>query len=328
MANNKKMTKFNEISILLIPIVWFFCNAAIAPALGSIAQHFTTASDLQLKMVLSITSVTSVLFSIIAGKLTSFIDKKTLVIVGLVIYGFGGIFTTFCTTIDQVLIMRLITGIGVGLVLPMPGAIISENFEGEKRSRLIGLCTSTANISNVVVSVIVGFILAYGWQYPFYTFALSFIMVITTIVGVPRTHASKTAGTEINADVHMEKLDGGIYILAVFMFLAWMVHVTLTTNLALFWVREKIGAQSMIGLILSISALASIVVGAIYPELKKIFKEFSAPAALLAFGIGFLILYLSRSVPLVFLGCILEGTGFGLIMPTTTSRPSSAKSRG
>jgi MFS family permease len=313
MVNNKKMTGFNEFSILLIPIVWMFCNAAIAPALGSIAQHFPGASDFELKMVLAITSITSVAFSIISGKLAKFIDSKILVMIGLAIYGLGGICTTLCITINQVLILRLVTGVGVGLVLPLPGAIISENFDGEKRSRLLGLCTSTTNISNVVISILAGILSVYGWEYPFYTFAFSFVLVLTTLVGVPKASPVEVE-TEVNAHVPKEKLSGSIYLLASFMILAWMTHVTLTSNLALFWMREKVGAQAMVGLVLSLSGLASIVVGAMYPELKRLFKKYFTFITLLAFGLGFAFMYYANSIPAVFAGCLLEGAGFGLIM--------------
>lgn len=317
MINNKKMTGFNSFSILLIPVVWFFCNAAIAPALGSIAQHFPNASDFELKMVLSITSITSVIFSIVSGKLAKHFAKKYIVMVGLFLYGLGGIFTTFAGSIEQVLILRLLTGVGVGLVLPLPGAIISENYEGERRSRLIGLCTSTANISNVVISVVSGVLLAYGWQYPFYTFAFSFVLVLTTLIGVPKDYpiGNVEDKAEVNSEGTKEKLSGKIYLLALFMIFAWMIHVTLTSNLALFWTREKFGPMTMVGLVLSLSGLASIVVGAIYLQLVNAFNKYLPVVALIAFGAGFGVLYAASSIPSVFIGCILEGIGFGIVMP-------------
>lgn len=310
--NNKKMTKFNEFSILLIPVVWFFCGTAVAPALGAIGQQFPGASDFELKLVLTITSFSSVFFSLISGKLAKSIDKKILVMIGLFIYGLCGVGTTFCTTINQVLIVRFITGIGVGLVVPLPGAIISQNFEGEKRSRLMGLCTSTANISNVLVSIVVGLLLAYGWKYPFYTFAFSFVLVITTLIGVP---SAPPINNESEHKVNKEKLTGNIYLLALFMVLAWMTHAVLTTNLALFWTKENIGPVTMIGLAISLPALASIVVGAIYPELQRIFKKFLPFVALIFFSLTFFFMYSAHSITAVFAGCILEGIGFGLIMP-------------
>lgn len=314
MVNNKKMTKFNEFSILLIPVVWFFCGTAVAPALGAIGQQFPTASEFELKLILTITSFSSVFFSLISGKLAKHIDKKILVMAGLFIYGVCGVSTTFCTTINQILFVRFITGVGVGLVVPLPGAIISQNFDGEKRSRLLGLCTSTANISNVLVSIVVGLLLAYGWKYPFYTFAFSFVLFFTTLIGVPSAPPVKNI-TENKVSGSKEKLTGKIYLLALFMILAWMTHAVLTTNLALFWTKENIGPVTMIGLAISLPALASILVGAIYPELKRLFKKYLTFVALIAFGLTFVLLYSAHSIPVVFAGCIFEGMGFGIIMP-------------
>lgn len=315
MANNTKMTKFNEFSILLIPIVWFFCNAAVAPSLGALSQHFPLASDFQLKMVLSITSLTSVTFSIISGKLANRFDKKNIVMIGLVIYGLGGISTAFAGTINQVLILRLLTGIGVGLVLPLPGAIVAEKFEGEKRSRLLGLCTATANVANVLTSVLVGFLLVYGWQYPFYAFGLSFVLVLTTLFGVPKSLPAKVVEKKNNTVVVEEKLSGSIYLLGLFMILAWMTHVVLVSNIALFWTRDKLGPVGLLGLVLSLSALASIVSGSMYPELSKIFKKYLSFVSLIVFAIEFFLLYIANSTLSVFIGCLMEGLGFGILVP-------------
>jgi len=312
-TNKTKMTKFNEFSILLIPIVWFFCNAAVAPSLGALAQHFPAASDFQLKMVLSITSLTSVAFSVISGKLAKRFDKKNIVMLGLFIYGLGGISTAFAVTINQVLLLRLVTGVGVGLVLPLPGAIVAENFEGERRSRLLGLCTSTANIANVLTSIAVGFLLVYGWQYPFYAFALSFVLVFTTLIGVPKAPPVKELKTAVKGP--KESFSGSIYLLGFLMVLAWMTHVVLVSNVALFWMRENLGPVSLLGVVLSLSAAASIVSGAVYPEAARIFKKYLAFVALAAFGIGFAFLYAAQSTPGVFIGCLMEGLGFGIIVP-------------
>lgn len=314
-TNKTKMTKFNEFSILLIPIVWFFCNAAVAPSLGALAQHFPAASDFQLKMVLSITSLTSVAFSVISGKLAKRFDKKNIVMIGLFIYGLGGISTAFAVTINQVLLLRLVTGVGVGLVLPLPGAIIAENFEGERRSRLLGLCTSTANVANVLTSIAVGILLVYGWQYPFYAFALSFVLVLTTLIGVPKAPPVKVAEAAVKSKGSKESLSGSIYLLGFLMVLAWMTHVVLVSNVALFWMRENLGPVSLLGVVLSLSAAASIVSGAVYPEAARIFKKYLAFVSLAAFGIGFAFLYSAQSTPSVFIGCLMEGLGFGIIVP-------------
>jgi len=315
MKNNKELSTFNVFTILLIPIVWFFCNAAVAPALGAISQHFPDSSDFEIKMILSITSVTGVAFSIISGKLAKYFDKKNIIMLGLLIYGVAGISTSFCTNVTQILIVRLITGVGVGLVLPLPGAIIAQKFDGERRAKLLGLCTATANIANVVTSIVVGIILGFGWQYPFYMFGLSLVLAVTTLIGIPKCPPIKEDRNRKTDNTKKEKLSSSIYLLGLFMILAWMTHVTLTSNLALFWTREKIGGPEILGTVLSLSALASIVSGFLYLQLSKLFKKYLAFIALIVFSLGFFVLFIANTTPLVFAGTLMEGFGFGIVMP-------------
>ena len=76
-------------------------------------------------------------FSAIAGKLSEYFDKKNILMLGLLIYGATGIMPAFATSIDQKMILRLIAGIGVGLVLPMTNAIIADHYLGNERRGLV-----------------------------------------------------------------------------------------------------------------------------------------------------------------------------------------------
>ena len=156
---NLKLTKFNVFTMLLIPFVWIYELSVVAPILGEVAKAFPNASTFQLQLIVIMPFFTSIPFSIIAGKLAKRYDKKNLIIIGLLIYGVAGMLPFFCQTMGQVLIFRLITGIGVGMVLPLPNAIIAEHFTGTQRERMLGAATGVANVANVLDSVAVGFIL-------------------------------------------------------------------------------------------------------------------------------------------------------------------------
>jgi MFS family permease len=315
MDTNIKMSKFNVFTILLIPFVWMYVAAAIGPSLGSLGQAFPGSSAFSLKMVMSMPFITSVIFSVVSGKLAKFIDKKTILICGLFIYGVTGIFPAWATSIYQILVLRALSGVGVGLVLPLPSAIIAENFIGVQRERYLGLESSVSNISNVSISFVIGFLLILGWQYVFYSFGIVFVVMLFTIVGVPKSPPIKPEKDAKRDSGTKEKLPAIVYFLALAMLSVWTLMGFCSTNISLFMTNEHIGSSGMIGVAMAVLGIQAIFSGALLPEIRNLLGKHFVSVSLLVYGIGFLVLWNAHSLISVFISVFLIGFGPGILPP-------------
>lgn len=310
-----KLTKFNVFSMLLIPFVWIYELSVVAPILGSISASFPLSSTFQLQLIVILPFVTSIPMSIISGKLAERFDKKNLIIIGLLIYGIAGMLPFWAETMNQILIFRLITGIGVGLVLPLPNAIITENFEGAKRQRMLGLATSVANIANVLDSIAVGFILLLGWRYPFLCFSVCLVIMVIAIFGLPKSCPNTQ---EIEAETHhsssgnMPKI---VYGLVAFMAINWIFFAFNITNMALFMTSEHIGVPWMIGIAICLPGGASIISGAIFPNFYSKTKNYLVPISMLFFAAGYVVLYYTHTFGIQTIANVLIGLGSGMLTP-------------
>ena len=215
--NNTKLSKFNIFTILLIPFVWIYELSVVAPILGKVAEAFPNASTFELQLVVVMPFFASIPFSVIAGKLAKKYDKKNLIILGLFIYGLAGITPFFCHTLPQVLVFRLITGIGVGMVLPLPNSIIAELFTGTQRERMLGATTSVANVANVLDSIAVGFILTLGWKYPFLCFTVCLLIMFVAMAGLPKCPPVAQSVDELNTQASGKGVPKLVYGLLLFM---------------------------------------------------------------------------------------------------------------
>ncbi|WP_461391916.1 MFS transporter [Desulfosporosinus fructosivorans] len=312
-----KLTKFNAFTLLLIPFVWLFEASIIAPILGAVAAAFPGTSNFEIQLVMTMPFFTSIIFSVVAGRLAKSFDKKTLVIVGLFIYGVTGVLPAFANSITQILILRLITGVGVGLVLPLPGAIISEHYFEAKRERMLGLATAVANFANVVNSIAIGFILVLGWQYPFYSFGIVLVIMVIAIFGLPKSPPQTQVEPEsktalLNPKKSIPKI---VFVFALFMTLNWVFFGFDILNTALFMMSEKLGAPWLIGIAISVPALGSIFSGSLFPELHRIFKGYLTFFALLIFALGFVVLSNAHSFSTLLVANLLIGFGSGIIPP-------------
>lgn len=323
-AAGGNLSRFNIFVVLLIPLVWTFEASAIGPALGSIIQAFPNATGLQVKLVMTMPFITAIIFSAVSGLLARYIDRKIILVVGLVIYGITGMLPAWLNDINQILLMRLLTGVGVGLVSPIPNAIITERFEGEPQRRLLGMTSSISMVANVIASLVSGALLGYGWQYPFYTFAIVFLIAILALIGLPSS-VSQQGKTKAG----LKDLPASVYVLFAFMSINFAIQSIITTTVAIFMVSEHIGEPWMIGIVISFPGLACFLISPFYPEFLKVLKALLIPASFLLYAIGYFILSRAEGVVIVSLGAFVVGLGNAILTPhilaMTSGRITSAQ---
>lgn len=312
---NSKLTKFNIFTMLLIPFVWIYELSVVAPILGSISAAFPLASTFELQLIVIMPFFTSIPMSVVGGKLAKRYDKKSLIIVGLLIYGIAGMLPYLAQTMNQILISRLITGIGVGLVLPLPNAMIAEHFTGTQRQRLLGLATSVANIANVLDSIAVGFILLLGWRYPFLCFAVCLVIMVIAIFGLPKSDPNRQTVEAVDHGLPSGNIPRIVYALVAFMTINWVFFAFNIENMALFMTTEKIGLPWMIGIAVCLPGGASILSGAIFPNFYHKTQEYIVPISLAIFAVGYVVLYVAHSFETQSIANLLIGFGSGMLTP-------------
>jgi MFS family permease len=329
--NENRFTRFNTFSIVAVSILWMFEVAAVAPALGSISQAFPDASMFQIRMVMMAPFISIFVFSIISGGiLAKRFDKKAILIVGIILYGVTGVLPAFVTDISIVLLLRVLTGVGAGLIVPHSNTIISQHFAGETRKRLLGANMAVANFGNVFINIIVSVLLVFGWQFTFYSFVLVFIILVLVVFGVPKSPPYRETVTNGTGSAK-EKLPGIIYALAVLNAFSMGTFGSVPTNMSIYLTQRELVPVWAIGMIMSISAIAAIVSGILVPEFMKLLKRQIIAVSLLAAGVGFYLLYSSQNMVMLIAGLILCGVGSqGLIPPVIfemTAQKTSAAQR-
>lgn len=312
-----QLTKGNLFAMLLIPFVWIYELSVVVPVLGLLGVAFPSASQFQIQLVFCAPLLTSVIFSIISGKLVKFLDKKTIVLVGLFIYGVVGILPAFAESIPQIILLRLLMGVGVGLVLPMPNAYIAEYFTGEKRAKMLGFATAVANVANIAANLIVGVLIMYGWQYAFSAFTIVLVIMVVAMVFLPKSPPLKQLEQKNKAELKIsrEKLPRIIYTFFVLMVFNWVFFAFITVNCPFFFTEHELGTPLILAIALMFPATGSMIAGLVYSTFQKLFKGLLPFISLVIFGSAFAIYLFADSFILVCLGNFLVGFGSGLIVP-------------
>lgn len=217
-----------KISILSISLLTVMASAAISPALAKIRQAFPSADITLIKLVLTLPSLLIIPFSLLGGWLASRMKKKAILLIGLVIYFIGGVGGGLARSIEQLLIIRGLFGVGVGLIIPLSISLIADFYEKEERAKMMGLSGSVSHFGGVVFLLLSGWLACMSWRYAFGVYGLSALIMFTVFFWLPEPQIRKTAGPV------SVRLPWQVYWCAVIGGLMMVAFYAAPTNLAMF----------------------------------------------------------------------------------------------
>jgi len=220
-------------SILSISLLTVMASAAISPALARIRQAFPGVDITLVKLVLTLPSLVIIPFTLVSGWLLKFFKKKQVLLIGLVIYLITGVGAGFAKTIGQLLFIRALFGIGVGLIIPLSTALIADFFSGEERTKMMGLSGSVSHFGGVVFTLLAGWLACISWRLTFGVYGLTLIVMLMVIFWVPEPTSEKKGG------MVKGRLPRGVYVCAVLGALMMVAFYAAPTNLAMFIESER-----------------------------------------------------------------------------------------
>ena len=307
-----KLTNFNLAAVLSVSLLLYLSGSLLAPALGVMKGAFPDSEMSTIRSVLTYMYITVSIFSLVSGTLAKRISKKNVVIIGLILYGGGGIAGGFFDNINVIIFTRVIMGMGVGLILPQATAMIVEFFEAEKREKLLGWSQGLANIGSMIGSIVGGSLALMNWRYNFFGFGFAFVILLLVIIGVPNVPPEKKRENN-DKKPPMPKV---LYSICVFMFLAQAASLVTVTNMAIFVNSEPWGNPKLLGITMALLTFAGFVAGFVLVYVKRVFKQWTPLFSCAAMGVGFVILSFANSMFMAMISNTLIGFGYGLIIPS------------
>ncbi|KRN99316.1 MFS transporter [Companilactobacillus kimchiensis] len=167
---------------MVIGTAWLFdaADVALLSFIMPLLKKEWTLTDGQIGLVSSITTVGMMIGAVLFGYLADRFGKKNIIIITLLLFSISNLALALTTNLSQFLLVRFITGIGLGGELPVATTIIADSFSGHKRSRMLILVDSFWAIGWIIASLLAFlFMPVYGWR-P--TVIITSIMALYTLV--------------------------------------------------------------------------------------------------------------------------------------------------
>lgn len=132
----------------------------------------TIVSDLHglslMNWVFSIYMLMCAVTTPIYGKLSDRFGRKPLIIIGLIVFVLGSLLCGFSQSIIQLILARVVQGLGAGAIQPLTFTILADIYPIDKRAKMIGFNSSAWGVASIIAPLLGGFIVQQlSWHWVF-----------------------------------------------------------------------------------------------------------------------------------------------------------------
>lgn len=163
----QKSTKKGRKLLLVIGTAWLFdaMDVALLSFIMPLIKTEWNLTPAQVGYVSSVTSLGMVFGSLLFGYLADKFGRKNVMIVTLIVFSVGNLLLAFTKDVNQFMLVRFITGMGLGGELPVAATMLADNFKGKTQAKMLIMADSFWAIGWILAAVISNTVTPmYGWR--------------------------------------------------------------------------------------------------------------------------------------------------------------------
>jgi EmrB/QacA subfamily drug resistance transporter len=141
---------------------------------------------------------------LITGRLGDRYGPKNLYLLGLTIFTLASLWCGFTTTIEMLIIARVVQGVGAALLTPQTMSVITRIFPADRRGQAMALWGATAGVATLVGPILGGILVAaFGWEWIFFinipVGVVGFVLAVRLVPTLPtHTHSFDWLGVALS----------------------------------------------------------------------------------------------------------------------------------
>ena len=179
------MNKSNRLEIVGILSLSLILTASfsVSSCLPGMMETFKGYSLASLELVMTLPAISMTVVIAISSILSKYINERVMIVSGLLLYGISGITPVFLSSYPVLFVCRILMGVGTGLINAKAVSLIGERFTGTLQQKLQGIRCSMETLGQATLTLIVGFLLPYGWKYSFSIYGVAFVILFMYLLG-------------------------------------------------------------------------------------------------------------------------------------------------
>ena len=303
---------FALLAIWLVSAVTSLPGLAISPILEDLSRIFPSASQLEVQMLTSLPSLLIIPFVLLSGWFSRSSESLKLLAVGLAIFFASGAVCIFAKDIRLLIVASCVMGIGAGVAVPYSTGLVVRYFTGDARVQQLGISSAVNNLSLVVATALVGWIATKDWHLAFTVYLLPAISMVMLLAlrGVKAAPEPKESDQLRQSKIAWSRLAG----LSVLYFVITFTTLVITFYLS-FLLEKYHFPQELSSVMISLFFLAIMLPGLVLNVVIRRVRSFTIFGSLCLIVVGLLLVGTVPDVPLMTLGVVLTGVGYGVLQP-------------
>ena len=252
-------------------------------------------------------------------------DKKT-VCIGVFITLVSGLVPVFTTNYNILLASRFLLGCGIGMFNSLAYSLITIYYDGEERTRLLGLQGAVSAVASTFMSLTVGYLLQFGWQASYFVYLIALIPLILFLLFFKDQKVNTTV-TKQKQDVKIHKT---VYFYTLYMFVMFTCFMVVAFKLASVFVEKGYATAAQASMLSAVSSAIGFISGLLFIKVYGVLKTKTLPISMMVLGCCLLGMYFSNSFILSSACVIISGLFSGFINPCVfgeVARVSNAASQ-
>lgn len=164
---NRSNTKIVTIAIFLTTFMTAIEGTIVSTAMPTIVSDLNGLEIMNwvVSTFLLMTAVSTPIY----GKLADSIGRKTVFLFGIAVFVVGSALCGIAQNMVELILFRVIQGLGSGAVQPVAVTIIADLYTLEKRAKMLGLNSGFWGVASVIAPLLGGFIVQHlSWHWIFY----------------------------------------------------------------------------------------------------------------------------------------------------------------
>jgi len=315
----KIYTGKGQISLLALIAIWSVSavtslpGLAISPILEDLSKIFPSASQLEIQMLTSLPSLLIIPFVLLAGWLSERGGESLkLLAVGLFIFFASGVVCIFAKDIRLLIVASCVMGVGAGIAVPYSTGLVVRYFTGDRRVRQLGISSAINNLSLVVATAAVGWIATRDWHLAFTVYLLPAVALVMLLAlrGAKSAPEPKESDQLRQSKINWARLTG----LSVLYFVVTFTTLVITFYLS-FLLEKYRFPQEFSSVMISLFFLAIMLPGFVLNGIIRRLRSMTIFLSLCLIVVGLLLVGTVPDIPLMTIGVILTGVGYGVLQP-------------
>ncbi|MFD9242451.1 MFS transporter [Streptomyces sp. NPDC059556] len=292
----------------------------LAPVLPRMQDHFADVpgSAALVPVVLTIPALALAILAPFAGMIVDKLGRKRLLIAATALYAVFGTAPLWLDSLHAILISRILVGVAEAAIMTACTTLIGDYYSGELRDRYLALQTMCASASATLFFVLGGALGAANWRAPFWLYAVGLLIapVMARVLPAPTPPArDDKTGPQAPARPFPMRRMAGICLLTLF---GAVVFYTVPVEMA--YLLDDLGTDSTgtIGAVTAVASAATVLGSILFTRLAA--RRRPLPILLALCALGFLLMGLADSLPLLIIGAVLNCIGTGMLLPSLVTR--------